>query len=84
MTEAVLLDIAAEVSRCRGALREIFEEIHLALQALDVLETRLGRLADHPGAPRYAHDPNGTSLGNIHPVPPVILSREHRQREQTG
>jgi 2-keto-4-pentenoate hydratase len=75
MTEDILQGLTHDIARTRAALAEVLQEVSLALQALDLLEIRLGDFRQPP-APAL--------VAPLAVLPPVVLTRDHRQREQAG
>jgi hypothetical protein len=77
LSETVLREIATELQTTRKALQEVYGEITLAMNALDVMELRMGRLSEHPVV-------QGEGTPQTPPIQPLLLTREQRQRTHAG
>ena len=86
MTEETLQALALDIARTRAALADVFQEVSLAMQALDLIQARCSQalgterpsMAQVTTAPMVSHE-----VQAIDQIlrPPTTLTREQRQRE---
>ena len=88
MTEETLQALALDIARTRAALAEVFQEVSLAMQALDLIQARCSQALGTGQLPQVpvVHAPSPLEDTQIRSttLAPRTLTRDSRQRESPG